>query len=545
MKYMVIVVLIVLGMLITPAFGEKTAKDWVTEGYNLIPQGRYDEALNALNEAVKIGDPKDDYTIKNAYMGIANVYEHQNKLQDAINTYDTLLSLFPNNPAFLRNKEFDVKALACDASCKAKNPGDMWDPESDPSNACYCKQGSGNSDTTCQADCKTKNPNKVWDKKSSYPNCGCICDKGYQEDDNGKCKACDEFCTAKNQVYDPDKSVANQCSCKCEKGYQDDNGKCKACDEICKATNGVYDSEKSEANKCACKCDKGYQDDNGKCKSCDDICKAKNEAYDPDKSVANKCACSCEKGIMDDSGQCKSCDDVCKEKNLVYDPEKSGANQCECKCENEGFIPNKQGICAPAEDVYIERLSSPYPIVRSSAAKKLGEIKSKKAVDILIQTLKNDNDANVRNEAIIALGKIGDPKAVDSLLSAVNIADTEGIAMISLTQIKGPEAADAFIRHLEDLDTRKKEVAIDCLGRMGSSDKETVNKITDALLKYLNENSDNSGRIEVIVALEMLGNSRQDVTSKLLEITVAEPNSDVGKAADAARLALLDIRFKK
>lgn len=57
--------------------------------------------------------------------------------------------------------------------------------------------------------------------------------------------------------------------------------------------------------------------------------------------------------------------------------------------------------------------------VRASAAIDLGEIGDSRAVDSLIQALKDDKDSYVRNKAAEALGKIGDAQAVDPLIKAL------------------------------------------------------------------------------------------------------------------------------
>jgi HEAT repeat protein len=62
--------------------------------------------------------------------------------------------------------------------------------------------------------------------------------------------------------------------------------------------------------------------------------------------------------------------------------------------------------------------------VMRAAARSLGQIKSRAAVDVLITALTNDaNDTDVRREAATALGMIGDPSAGPALQAAFTSTD--------------------------------------------------------------------------------------------------------------------------
>jgi HEAT repeat protein len=64
------------------------------------------------------------------------------------------------------------------------------------------------------------------------------------------------------------------------------------------------------------------------------------------------------------------------------------------------------------------------PSVRRSAAKALGRIGDKRAVEPLIQALKDENYC-VREEAAWALGDIGDTRAVEPLIQSLKEIDTD------------------------------------------------------------------------------------------------------------------------
>ena len=83
-------------------------------------------------------------------------------------------------------------------------------------------------------------------------------------------------------------------------------------------------------------------------------------------------------------------------------------------CKALGKIRDKR-----ATDVLIENLSHPDESVRYQATIALGYIGDAKAVQPLIQIYKNPDDPLVRSEAAKALGMIGDPSALKILLSSL------------------------------------------------------------------------------------------------------------------------------
>ena len=58
--------------------------------------------------------------------------------------------------------------------------------------------------------------------------------------------------------------------------------------------------------------------------------------------------------------------------------------------------------------------------VRRDAAESLGEIGDLRAIEPLIDALRNDRHRYVRSSTIRALGRIGDPKAVEPLIDLSN-----------------------------------------------------------------------------------------------------------------------------
>lgn len=77
----------------------------------------------------------------------------------------------------------------------------------------------------------------------------------------------------------------------------------------------------------------------------------------------------------------------------------------------------------PASTPLIKILNYPKMHVRLGAIEALGDIRSKNAVEPLIEKLKNDPDNEVRWVAALSLGQIGDMRAVPALVEALKDPD--------------------------------------------------------------------------------------------------------------------------
>jgi HEAT repeat protein len=137
-------------------------------------------------------------------------------------------------------------------------------------------------------------------------------------------------------------------------------------------------------------------------------------------------------------------------------------------------------IGEPAVEPLIIALNDEKIIARCRAAKALGEIGDPRAVDPLISNLNVEND-NVRHTAVVALGMIGDPRAVEPLITILNerLNTERDSAGVSLSQI-GVSAVEPLIGVLkehEEFNTRK--VAILALERIG--DPRAIEPLLNAL----------------------------------------------------------------
>ncbi|MBD3189532.1 MAG: hypothetical protein GF308_02760 [Candidatus Heimdallarchaeota archaeon] len=103
----------------------------------------------------------------------------------------------------------------------------------------------------------------------------------------------------------------------------------------------------------------------------------------------------------------------------------------------------------------LEDLKSPHGVVRSAAAKRLGELKSKEAVHALTEILKEDRDVLVRSSAASALGEIGSEakEAVETLIKIMQKDRTIGVrlgAAVALGKIGSEEALPVLQKIIEE-----------------------------------------------------------------------------------------------
>jgi HEAT repeat protein len=116
-------------------------------------------------------------------------------------------------------------------------------------------------------------------------------------------------------------------------------------------------------------------------------------------------------------------------------------------------------IGPPSVDPLIESLKDKDFVVRCHAARALGGmttdyqigrswVREPKVVDALIGLLK-DPDRAVREDATIALGMIGDPRAIDALLEAMKDGAVKRHAIASLGMIGDPRALPAVLDALK------------------------------------------------------------------------------------------------
>ncbi|HKN86092.1 MAG TPA: HEAT repeat domain-containing protein [Nitrospiraceae bacterium] len=94
----------------------------------------------------------------------------------------------------------------------------------------------------------------------------------------------------------------------------------------------------------------------------------------------------------------------------------------------------------------LEALQSKEWLVKLHAIEALGKMRSRDTVEPLLSVLFNDPDTAVRTDAVRALGDIGDSRAVDFLLTALNDLDVRPVAVESLGKIGDRRAVPALVK---------------------------------------------------------------------------------------------------
>jgi HEAT repeat protein len=121
------------------------------------------------------------------------------------------------------------------------------------------------------------------------------------------------------------------------------------------------------------------------------------------------------------------------------------------------------------------------PQVRQYAALLLGQLKESDGIDPLIQALR-DPDKNVRAQAAIALGEIGDP-SVDSLILLLDDMDwkVRYRAAEALGMIRSIKAVPFLIIALDDPKDHVRYMAAKAIGETGSgkAEKALIVRLSD------------------------------------------------------------------
>ena len=233
----------------------------------------------------------------------------------------------------------------------------------------------------------------------------------------------------------------------------------------------------------------------------------------------------------------------------------------------------------------VKDLVSDDPVVRSDAAIRLGQARSKEAVDQLIAAL-NDQEETVRVNVIRALGDIGDPKAIAPVarfvadsLSAVRMAacqalgalqdargvpalekalydDDESIRIVAaraLGEVPGPESLEVLLRvALQDESERIRSHVVKVVGTRRT--REAVPRLESALRAESDMVRANAamalGEIGDRSSLPVLFNSLDDPFHKVRclaahAIAKIAPGDAEARAAVAKRLAVEDIAMAK
>jgi len=120
-------------------------------------------------------------------------------------------------------------------------------------------------------------------------------------------------------------------------------------------------------------------------------------------------------------------------------------------------------------------------LVRLHAVEALGKTRSPEAVAPLLSVLFNDRDRAVREDAVRALGQIGDARAVEFLVTAMKEPGLRPLAVEALGQIGDRRAVPVLINVLEGMDRPEIVPPIDGCGDHWDEDIITLGAAARAL----------------------------------------------------------------
>lgn len=146
------------------------------------------------------------------------------------------------------------------------------------------------------------------------------------------------------------------------------------------------------------------------------------------------------------------------------------------------------GIGRPSVEILIEYLEDEDWLVREAAADLLGKIGDIRAVEPLMERLRNDKDTGVKELAAKSLGLIGDPRPVDLYVEVLPIRPLRVYAIEALAKVKDAAVlrpyADLFERLKTDRDglvSYNAGVIVDKLAAMAMSSVEATAQEGDEL----------------------------------------------------------------
>jgi len=164
----------------------------------------------------------------------------------------------------------------------------------------------------------------------------------------------------------------------------------------------------------------------------------------------------------------------------------------------------------------IPLLQEPCPVERMSAVYALGRNPCPKAVDLLLQILKQDSNAYVRRATAWSLGNYPDSPVLEPLIetlkkdvAAVRLWATSSLAEVGLSsEIKAHRASQELLESLNvDTEPGVRSNCIWSLDRLLERLDESLQlKVPEAFLNVLLQDSESSVRYEARIALEQIKN---------------------------------------
>ncbi|MFW6134325.1 MAG: HEAT repeat domain-containing protein [Elusimicrobiota bacterium] len=187
-------------------------------------------------------------------------------------------------------------------------------------------------------------------------------------------------------------------------------------------------------------------------------------------------------------------------------------------------------------------LKSKDPIVRMNEIQRLGNECAKEAVPEIIKLLK-DKSTGVRVNAVVALGKIGDERAIKPLKKLLKKDPSKAVRVMacqSLGQFNRKEVIKELSEAADNDDEMISSAAIRALGRIGG------NKAREKLLKKAKETKNKNIRkkaVESLIETPGFGADEQEINE--IERIISNIKKDEGSKIIAERAKKKLDRIKK
>lgn len=177
----------------------------------------------------------------------------------------------------------------------------------------------------------------------------------------------------------------------------------------------------------------------------------------------------------------------------------------------------QEGADWATAEKFAKALSSDVPELRMAAASALGKLGEPSAVPTLVKAL-DDEKPNVRVRCCAALAQLDHPRSVPPLIS--RLSDPSGEvrqeAAVALASIGTDQALAALLDMLDDSNTSIRRIAAASLGEAGAV--EAVQPLTDAL----NDESSAVRSAAVFSIIELLSNAPTQQSHRIRETVVSE-----------------------
>ncbi|MCE1246396.1 MAG: HEAT repeat domain-containing protein [Firmicutes bacterium] len=163
-----------------------------------------------------------------------------------------------------------------------------------------------------------------------------------------------------------------------------------------------------------------------------------------------------------------------------------------------------------AVETFIEALRTRNKKVKREVAGYLGKLGDMRALQPITEMLADEN-ADVRSDAVIALGALGHPDSFDYIISSLRDPKTAEAAVEALGLFGGEQAFDALIKIIDTKDMAIKNAVLKTLGKMGET--RCLDKLFDLERKAKNPKLKQA----VLTTVEQIVNA-----NRALEDSVAE-----------------------